>query len=115
VLLATVGLYGVMSYAATQRRNEVGIRMALGANRRSIVLLILREAAAMLGIGLAAGSALAVAAAPVARAMLFGLKPTDPLTLAAAVAVLATVGVAAALIPARRAASLDPMAALRYE
>jgi predicted permease len=114
-VLATIGLYGVMSYAVTQRRNEVGIRMALGANRGSIVTMILREAVALLGIGLAAGTGLALFAAPLAKAMLYGLKPTDPLTLAAAIGVLALVGVAAALIPARRAASQDPMSALRYE
>jgi putative ABC transport system permease protein len=114
-VLATIGLYGVMSYAVAQRRNEVGIRMALGANRGSIVTMILREAGVLLGIGLAVGTVLALFAAPLAKAMLYGLKPTDPLTLAAAVGVLALVGVAAALIPARRAASQDPMSALRYE
>jgi len=114
-LLAMVGLYGVISYMVVRRRNEIGVRMAMGATRRDIVAMILREAATLLAIGLPIGVVLAVAAAHSARSLLFGLSPSDPLTLAIAVAGLAAVAAAASLLPARRAAALDPMAALRED
>jgi predicted permease len=115
VLLATVGLYGVLSYAVAQRRNEIGIRMALGADRLQIVKLIMRDAGIMLAIGLVAGVALALLGAKAASSLLFGLKPSDPITIAIAVAALGAVGAGASYLPARRAAGQDPMAALRDE
>jgi putative ABC transport system permease protein len=115
VLLAIVGLYGVMSYMVARRRNEIGIRIALGADRRKVVSMILREAALLLGAGLVAGAALSLAATTAARRLLFGLEPNDPSTLAIAVAGLAVVAIAASYLPARRAARLDPMVALREE
>ena len=114
-ILATIGLYGVMSYMVVRRTNEIGIRMALGGDRNSILRMILREAGMLLGIGLAAGMAMALATGRVARAMLFGLEPYDPLTLGIAVALLASAALAAAYLPARRASRVDPMVALRYE
>jgi predicted permease len=114
-MLATIGLYGVMSYMVARRQNEIGIRMALGADGRQVVRIILREAAMLLVIGLGIGTLLALAAASAAASMLFGLKPHDPATLLLAVATLAAVAVAASYVPARRAAKLDPMVALRDE
>ncbi len=114
-VLAVIGLYGVISYMVARRTNEIGIRMALGANGGGIVRLILREAMLLLGIGLAVGCGLAIAAARTASSMLFGLKPYDPATLTFAIVSLALVAAAASYIPARRAAGVDPMVALREE
>jgi predicted permease len=114
-LLATVGLYGVISYTVARRTNEIGIRMALGAQRGSVVGLIMREAGVLLSMGIVIGAALALAAARTAAALLFGLKPHDPLTILAAIGALALVAAAASFLPAHRASRLDPMAALREE
>jgi len=114
-ILAMVGLYGVISYMVIRRRNEIGVRMALGANRSNILLMVLREAAILLGIGLVAGTGLALAAGTAAASMLYGLKPRDPLTLGAAVAGMTVVALVASLLPAQRAATVHPMAALREE
>ena len=114
-LLATVGLYGVMSYVVVQRTNEIGIRMTLGAGRGEITRLILREAGVLLAVGLGVGLALALAGGRAVGSALFGLKPYDPMTLAAAAALLAVVAVAASYLPVRRATKVDPLVALRYE
>ncbi len=114
-LLAMIGLYGVISYTVARRRNEIGVRMALGASRRDVLVLILMEASGLLAAGLVIGLVLALAGGQAAKALLYGLRPADPLTLAIAAAGLAAVAVSAALWPARRAASLDPMIALREE
>jgi putative ABC transport system permease protein len=115
VLLAAIGLYGVISYTVAQRTNEIGIRMALGAQRSSVLRLILREVGILIGIGMAAGLGLTLAGGKTASSLLFELKPTDPTTLALAVVILAGIGLAASFVPARRASRLDPMSALRYE
>jgi putative ABC transport system permease protein len=115
VLLASVGLYGVLSYIVVRRTNEIGIRMTLGADRREIVGMVLREAAFVLVCGAGAGVALLLIAGRAARSLLFGLRPSDPLTLGAAVLLLAIVALAASYLPAQRAARLDPMTALRVE
>ncbi|MGC1415194.1 MAG: ABC transporter permease [Candidatus Acidiferrum sp.] len=115
VLLAVIGLYGVISYMVARRRNEIGIRMSLGADRRSIIGLVLREALVLLAIGLGIGVALAVAASSAAASLLFGLKPYDPATLAMATGLLAGIALAATYVPALRASKLDPLEALRHE
>ncbi|HTT62737.1 MAG TPA: FtsX-like permease family protein, partial [Bryobacteraceae bacterium] len=114
-VLATVGLYGVMSYVVVRRSNEIGIRMALGAGRSEVIRMILREALVLTGAGLLAGTALTLAAGRAIAAMLFHLRPYDARTIALAAGSLALVALAASLAPAWRAAKLDPMAALRNE
>jgi putative ABC transport system permease protein len=115
VLLAVVGLYGVISYTVARRTNEIGIRMALGAQRGNVVGMIMREAGMLLAAGIAIGAVLSLAAARTATSLLFGLKPHDPITLVLAVTALAAVAAAASFLPAHRASRLDPMAALREE
>jgi putative ABC transport system permease protein len=115
LLLAAVGLYGVISYSVAQRTNEIGIRMALGSQRAAVVRLILGEVAILIGIGLFVGLGLTLAGSKAASSLLFGLKPRDPLTLALTLLILAAIGFAASFLPARRASGLDPLVALRYE
>lgn len=115
VVLAVIGLYGVMSYMVAQRRNEIAIRMALGAEPASIIKLVMRESGTLLVAGLVIGVALAIGGGQAAAAMLFGLKPGDPLTLGAALLSLSLVAALASLLPARRASRNDPMTALRDE
>ena len=115
LLLATVGLYGVTSYAVTRRKGEIAIRMALGATRGSVVRLMLRDVVVLLALGMAAGLAASLAAGRLVASLLFGVRPRDPVQLAGAAAILAAATAVAAYLPARRAARLDPMAALREE
>jgi putative ABC transport system permease protein len=115
VLIATIGLYGVMSYMVARRRVEIGVRMALGADRGTVVRMIVREAAVLLGAGLIIGAILSVFAARMADTFLYGLKPGDPLTIALAMAGLASVTLLASWVPARRVSRLEPTAALREE
>lgn len=114
-LLAMVGLYGVISYLVAQRRNEIGVRMALGADRGQVVVMVMREAARLLAMGILVGTALSLAAGRSAGSLLFELKPYDPLTLLASIVLLMGIAVLASFLPARRAARVDPMVALRYE
>jgi predicted permease len=114
-LLATIGLYGVMSYMVARRRNEIGIRMALGADRRHVVRMVMREASVLLAAGVIAGLVMAVVAARTATTLLFGLQPGDPVTLAAAAAGLGMVAMLASYLPALRASRLEPTEALREE
>ena len=113
--LAVLGLYGVIAYMVARRRNEIGVRIALGAGRGRVIRLVLKEAALLLAIGLAVGLALALWAGRAAMAMLYDLKPYDPVTLGGAMTALAAVALAASYAPARRASRLDPMDALRDE
>jgi predicted permease len=115
LLLACVGLYGVMSYTVAGRTREIGVRMALGARQGDVVRLVLREGMLLVGVGLAVGVPLALASSPVLHSFLFGLRSTDPLSLIAVILLLGVVSVLAGFIPARRAAKIDPMVALRYE
>ena len=115
LLLAAIGLYGVLSYAVAQRTGEIGIRMALGARRGVVIGMILRETAVLIAIGLAAGVPASLACARLVRSTLFGLEPSDPLALAGALGVMLAVAAVAGYIPARRASRVDPLVALRYE
>jgi len=114
-LLAAIGLYGVMAYVVARRTREIGIRMALGATRESIAGLILSEVARMAAIGLAIGLAAALAGDRLVASLLYGVRATDPLVFAGAVLLLAFIALLAGGLPARRAASVDPVVALRYE
>jgi predicted permease len=113
--LTVVGLYGFLAFRVTQRRREIGIRMALGASREATSLLILRDTAGMGCIGLVLGLALAAGAARLESSLVFGVRPLDALSLAGALSILAIAIAAASWLPARRAASIDPMQALRTE
>jgi putative ABC transport system permease protein len=115
VCLATLGLYGVMSYMVARRRKEIGVRMALGADRRRVVQLVLKEAVLLLAVGLAAGVALSLWTTQLAQKLLFGVQPRDALSLAGAVLLLSAIAMLAGYIPARRAAAEDPMSAVRIE
>src|ERR1039458_10204485 len=115
LLLAAIGLYGVLSYAVAQRTNEIGIRMALGAERGMVVRMVLRETAVLIAIGLAAGVPASLACARLIQSKLFGLKPADPVTLAAALGIMIVVAIASGYLPARRASRVAPLIALRYE
>ncbi len=114
-LLATIGLYGVLSYTVARRRNEIGIRLALGADRRSVIGLVMRDAAVLVVVGLAVGVPLSLVATRSAQALLFGVTPWDPATLAGAALGLAAISAAASAAPALRASRLDPNVALREE
>jgi predicted permease len=114
-LLAMIGLYGVISYIVTMRKNEIGIRMALGASRGSVIGIIVWQMLTLLGVGIGAGLAISVATARGANSLLYGLQANDPLTLFSAAGLLAVVALAASYVPAYRASRVEPMKALRYE
>jgi predicted permease len=115
LVLASVGIYAVTSYSVTQRTQEIGVRMALGARPAQVSWLILRQGLVQLAIGLAIGTAGALAAGPVLQALLVQIKPSDPATLAGIAVVFTAVTICACLIPARRATKLDPLTALRVD
>lgn len=115
LLLAGVGIYGVMSYAVGRRRHELGIRATLGASRSEIVGLVLRQGMKLAGIGLAGGVAAALALTRFLAGQLYGVQPADPVTLAAVTLLLGSIALAACYIPARRATAVDPVEALRSE
>jgi ABC-type antimicrobial peptide transport system permease subunit len=119
LLLAAVGLYGIMSYSVRRRTAEIGIRMALGAQRSAVLAMVLRESFALVLAGLAAGIPIAMATAHAAAAilsdLLFGIKPVDPLSFALAIATMVVVALFAGYLPARKASQIDPMVALRHE
>jgi predicted permease len=115
LLLASVGLHGLTSFAVARRTNEIGIRLALGARRTHIVWLMLRQVIVLAAIGLAIGVPIAVLVAPVVEALLFGLAPGDPATIAVAATVMLAVALLAGWLPARRAAALEALHALRRD
>jgi putative ABC transport system permease protein len=115
LLIASVGVYGVMSYSVNQRTNEFGIRMALGAERRDVLKMVLRQAVLFSVLGAALGTVGAFLMTRWLSDMLFQVHPTDPATLAAVALFLVIVAIAASLVPARRATRVDPIVALRYE
>ena len=113
--MPAVGIYGVLSYLVVRRRQEIGVRLALGATRSEIVRMVAAQSLGWVGAGLGAGALLAVVTATVARSMLFDLTPTDPLALIAAAVTLAATGTVATVIPALRAGRLHPTSALRED
>jgi ABC-type antimicrobial peptide transport system permease subunit len=115
LLLASIGLYGVMSYDVTRRTHEIGIRMALGAQRLHVLRMVLRETLWLVSIGLAIGLGVSLATTRFIASLLFGLTEKDPFTLATAAMLLLAVAVFAGCLPARRATRVDPMIALRHE
>jgi len=115
ILLASVGLYGIMAFTVARRTRDIGIRMALGANRSNIVRQVLGETLILMLIGIAVGVPIALAGTRLIKSMLFGLGVADPLAIAAACVILAVIAGLAGYIPARRASQVDPMVALRYE
>jgi ABC-type antimicrobial peptide transport system permease subunit len=115
VALAGVGLYGTLSYAVVRRTGEIGIRMALGADRGQMLFMVLRETLLLVAMGVAIGFPASLAAARLLQDYLFELTPEDPATLAGAALLLTAIAVFAGYLPARRAARVDPMTALRCE
>ncbi len=115
LILACVGLYGVTAYGVARRTNEIGIRMALGANRRNVLRLVLRAALVQLAWGLAIGIPAALAGGRLLAGQLYGIKSYDPMILGLAATILGACALLAASVPARRATRVDPIVALRYE
>jgi len=115
VALAAVGLYGVMAYVVTQRSQEIGVRVALGAEPRDILRLIVGQAMKLTAVGLAVGIALALGLTRFLESLLFAVSPTDPATFVGVTVVLLAVSIAACWIPARRAVRVDPVTSLRHE
>ena len=115
LLLACIGLYGVMAYAVSSRTPEIGVRMATGAQRFDILRMVLAETLGIAALGVAIGLPISIAATRLLEAQLFAISPSDPLTLVIAIGVMFAVALVAGYLPARRAARLDPVRALRYE
>jgi ABC-type antimicrobial peptide transport system permease subunit len=115
VLLAAVGLYGVMSYTVARRSGEIGIRLAMGAARGAVLRMVLGDAARLVAVGVVIGAVLGFGAARLARGLLFGLQPADPLAFAASIGVLAAIALIASYLPARRASRVDPLKVLRED
>jgi len=114
-LLASIGLYGVMAFIVARRRKELGIRLALGAEPKGVVWIVMREVLILLTIGLAVGIPSAIALGRYVSSQLYGIQPNDPFIAVSTVVLLAVVSLAAGLIPAGRASRIDPVLALRYE
>jgi ABC-type antimicrobial peptide transport system permease subunit len=115
LLLACVGLYGILSYGVASRTSEIGLRMALGAQRSDVLWLVVREGLFLVLIGLAAGLPLVLIATQLVSTLLYGLSPADPASVGGAAVLMIVVAAGAAYFPARRATKVDPMVALRYE
>jgi hypothetical protein len=115
LLMAAIGIYGVMAYAVTRRAAEIGLRIALGAAPAKITWMVLRDGLLLIALGVAIGLPLSLAAGRISASLLYGIKPDDPLTFVLTIAVLIAIGVLAAYVPARRAAALEPLEALRHE
>src|SRR6185437_15546785 len=115
MLLAAIGIYGVMHFSVAHRTHDFGVRMALGATRADVLTMILREATQLAIIGIAAGLIGAAAVTRVLQNLLYGVRPNDPLTFIIVAVLLTAVAIAASFIPARRATKVDPVVALRYE
>jgi ABC-type antimicrobial peptide transport system permease subunit len=113
--LACLGLYGILAFAVEERRREIGVRMALGASKGSVLKLIVKQGMALVALGLAIGLAAALMSGRAVRAMLYNVAPTDPVSLVAATVLLCGVALGACYLPARRAAGVHPLNALRHE
>jgi ABC-type antimicrobial peptide transport system permease subunit len=114
-LLAMIGVYGVTSYATAERTREIGVRMALGAQPGDVFRMVMRETMSMVSIGIAFGVVAGLATASLIRGIIWGVKPTDPLSFGLAICLMLLIAGSAAFLPARRALKVDPMVALRYE
>jgi ABC-type antimicrobial peptide transport system permease subunit len=114
-VLAAIGLYGVMAFVVARRTKEIGVRMALGARRRSVVWMVMKEVLLLLGVGLAVGVPAAITLGRLVSAQLYGIKANDPWIAAIAVLLLGAIAAFAGLVPAQRASRIDPLLALRYE
>jgi ABC-type antimicrobial peptide transport system permease subunit len=115
LMLASIGIYGVLSYLVGQRTPEIGVRMALGAQRLDVLRMVLQDGARLTLVGVVIGVAAALGLTQLMASMLFGIKPTDPITFIAVAALLCGIALFSCYLPARRAAKVDPMVALRYE
>ena len=115
LLLASIGLYGLMAHGVVRRTKEIGIRMALGAERRSIIWMVLKETVVLVLIGVVIGVPAAIGASRLIASQLFGTSPSDPVTLAGGALLLVGVALLAGFLPARKASKVDPLIALRYE
>jgi ABC-type antimicrobial peptide transport system permease subunit len=115
LVIVCVGLYGSMSYTVARRTGEIGIRMTLGAQRGTVVWMVLREVLVMAGVGLAISVPSALGASKLVESFLFGVEPNDPRAIAMAVAILLTAAIIAGYVPARKASRIDPMTAIRHE
>jgi ABC-type antimicrobial peptide transport system permease subunit len=115
LVLAAIGLFGLMSYSVSRRTNEIGIRMALGAQRQAVVALVMRESMILVVVGIVIGIGVALSTSRFVATLLFGLAPTDPVSVAAATGIMVVVSAVAGFLPARRASRVDPMVALRYD
>jgi putative ABC transport system permease protein len=115
LILATVGVYGLMAYTVSQRTHEIGVRVAVGAQRHDVLTLVVREGAKLAFLGIAIGVAAALGLTRLMASLLFAVKPTDPATFAGVAILLALVALAACYLPARRATCIDPLVALRYD
>jgi ABC-type antimicrobial peptide transport system permease subunit len=115
VFLSCIGIYGLMSYVVSRRTNEIGVRMALGAEPLHVLWLVMRESLWLVAVGTAIGVPVALASQRLVASMLFGLRPNDPVTLVGGVVALLLVAAVAGYLPARRASQIDPMISLRYE
>jgi putative ABC transport system permease protein len=113
--MAAIGIYGVLAYSTAQRTREIGVRIAVGATRAAIVRLVMVEVLWMAGIGIALGLPLSLLFGHAVRSQLFGISKSDPLTLSVVIVLVAAIAFVSAALPARRAAKVDPMVALRYE
>jgi len=115
LVLASIGLFGLMSYSVARRTNEIGIRMALGAQRQDVLRMVMRESMVLVAVGIVLGLGTALIAARSISTLLFGLPPTDPMAITLAVALMAVVSAVAGYLTARRASHVDPMVALHYD
>ena len=113
--VASIGLFGLMSYSVARRTNEIGIRVARGAQRSDVLRMVMRESVVMVGIGLVIGLVVSLMTGRFVGSLLFDLAPTDPVSIGLAMAALSVVSAFAGYLPARRAARVDPMIALHYE